>query len=108
METRIEKISLETLGAVERERERERACFTNSYVNCLLKQANFSDAQKYENGINKFNRDSEKSIKFLCCFLLSFFDMLRNNYNNLILSRQGVRTNIVKALRILKIRVLQK
>ena len=71
METRIEKMSLETLGAVERERERE--YLTNSYVNCLLKQASFSDAQKYENGINKFNRDSEKSIKFLCCFLLSLF-----------------------------------
>ena len=71
METRIEKMSLETLGAVER--ERERVCLANSYVNCLLKQANFSDAQKYENGINKFNRDSEKSIKFLCLFVLSLF-----------------------------------
>ena len=70
METRIEKMSLETLGAVER--ERERVCLTNSYVNCLLKQASFSSAQKYENVINRFNRDSEKSIKFLCCFLLSF------------------------------------
>ena len=66
METRIEKMSLKTLGAVER-------YLANSYVNCLLKQANFSDAQKYENGINKFNRDSEKSIKFLCLFVLSLF-----------------------------------
>ena len=71
METRIEKMSLETLGAVER--ERERVCLTNSYVNCLLKQAYFSDAQKYENGINKFNRDSEKSALFkLGFFMLSF------------------------------------
>ena len=71
METRIEKISLETLGAVER--ERERVYLTNSYVNCLLKQANFSDAQKYENGINKFNGDSEKSALFkLGFFMLSF------------------------------------
>ena len=73
METRIEKISLETLGAVERERERERVCLTNSYVKCLLKQACFNYAQNKENGINKFNRDSEKSIRFLCCFLLSLF-----------------------------------
>ena len=80
METRIEEISLETLGAVEREREREREHLTNSYVNCLLKQANFSDAKNKKNGINKFNRDSEKSIKFLCCFLLSLFIMwLENN-----------------------------
>ena len=71
MKTRIEKISLKTLGAVERERERE--YLTNSYVNCLLKQAIFSVAQKYENGINKFNRDSEKSALFkLCFFMLSF------------------------------------
>ena len=69
MKTRIEKTSLETLGAV----ERERVYLTNSYVNCLLKQANFSDAQKYENGINKFNRDSEKSALFkLGFFMLSF------------------------------------
>ena len=69
MGTRIEKISLETLGAV----ERERVCLTNGYVNCLLKQACFSDAQKYENGINKFNRDSEKSALFkLGFFVLSF------------------------------------
>ena len=67
METRIEKMNLETLGAV------ERVYFTNSCVNCLLKQANFSDAQKYENGINKFNRDSEKSALFkLGFFMLSF------------------------------------
>ena len=80
METRIEKTSLETLGAVERERERE--YLTNSYVNCLLKQANFSDAQKYENGINKFNRDSEKSELFkLGFFMLSFYVM--KNYKNL-------------------------
>ena len=73
METRIEKTSLETLGAVEREREREREHLTNSYVNCLLKQASFSDVQKYENGINKFNRDSEKSALFkLGFFMLSF------------------------------------
>ena len=71
METRIEKISLETLGAVER--ERERAYLTNSYVNCLLKQANFSDAKNKKNGINKFNRDSDKGIKFLCLFVLSLF-----------------------------------
>ena len=84
METRIEKMSLGTLGAVERERERE--YLTNSYVNCLLKQANFSDAQKYESEINKFNRDSEKSALFklgffMLFFAISFFDMLRNNYN---------------------------
>ena len=79
METRIEKMSLETLEAVERERERE--YLTNSYVNCLFKQASFNHAQKYENGINKFNRDSEKSIKFLCCFLLSFYVV--KNYKNL-------------------------
>ena len=71
METRIEKISFETLGAVER--ERETVYLTNSYVNCLLKQANFSDAQKYENGINKFNRDSKISRKFLWFFVLSLF-----------------------------------
>ena len=70
MKTRIEKMSLETLGAVERERERERVCITNSYVNCLLKQACFSDAQKYESGINKFKRDSKISRKFL--FLSKF------------------------------------
>ena len=71
METRIEKMSLETLGAVERERERE--YLTNSYVNCLLKQASFSDAQKHESEINKFNRDSEKSALFkLGFFMLSF------------------------------------
>ena len=78
METRIEEMSLETLGAVEREREREH--LTNSYVNCLLKQANFSDAQKYENGINKFNRDSKISRKCLWLFVLSLFIMwLENN-----------------------------
>ena len=71
METRIEKMSLETLGAVERERERE--YLTNSYVNCLLKQASFSVVQKYESEINKFNRDSEKSALFkLGFFMLSF------------------------------------
>ena len=71
METRIEKMNLETLGTVERERERE--YLTNSYVNCLLKQANFSDVQKYESEINKFNRDSEKSALFkLGFFVLSF------------------------------------
>ena len=86
METRIEKTSLETLGAVER--ERERAYLTNSYVNCLLKQANFSDVQKYESEVNKFNRDSEKSALFKLCFvLLSFLAWLRNNYNNIILSQ---------------------
>ena len=73
METRIEKTSLETLGAVEREREREREYLTNSYVNCLLKQANFSDVQKYESEINKFNRDSKISRKFLWFFVLSLF-----------------------------------
>ena len=73
METRIEKISFETLGAVEREREREREYLTNSYVNCLLKQACFSDTPKYENGINKFNRDSKISRKFLWLFVLSLF-----------------------------------
>ena len=71
METRIEKMSLETLGAVERERERE--YITNNYVNCLLKQASFSVAQKYESGINKFNRDSKISRKFLWFFVLSLF-----------------------------------
>ena len=86
METRIEKTSLETLGAVER--ERERAYLTNSYVNCLLKQVSFSDAQKHESEINKFNRDSEKSALFKLCFvLLSFLAWLRNNYNNIILSQ---------------------
>ena len=78
MKTRIEKMSLETLGAV----ERERVYLTNSYVNCLLKQASFSDAQKYESEINKFNRDSEKSALFkLCIVLLYFLAWLRNNYN---------------------------
>ena len=73
METRIERMSLETLGAVEREREREREYLTNSYVNCLLKQASFSDAQKYENGINKSNRDSEKKHNmFMLCFCYLF------------------------------------
>ena len=82
MKTRIEKMSLETLGAVERERERERVYLTNSYVNCLLKQANFSDVQKYESEINKFNRDSEKSALFkLGFFMLSFYVM--KNYKNL-------------------------
>ena len=71
METRIEKMSLKTLGAVER--ERERVCLTNGYVNCLLKQACFNHAQEYESGINKLYRDSEKSIKILCFFVLSFF-----------------------------------
>ena len=70
METRIEKMSLETLGAVERERERE--YLTNSYVNCLLKQASFNHAQNKENRINKFNRDSKISRKFLWLFVLSF------------------------------------
>ena len=78
MKTRIEKMSFETLGAVER--ERERVYLTNGYVNCLFKQASFNHTQNYENGINKFNRDSEKSIRFLCCFLLSFFAWLENNY----------------------------
>ena len=73
MKTRIEKMSLETLGAVER-------VLYNSYVNCLLKQASFSDAQKYENGINKFNRDSKISRKFLWLFVLSLFiSWLENN-----------------------------
>ena len=73
MKTRIEKTSLETLGAVERERERERVYLANSYVKCLLKQACFSDAKNKKNGINKFNRDSEKSALFkLCFFKLSF------------------------------------
>ena len=73
MKTRIEKMSLETLGAVERERERERVYLTNSYVNCLLKQASFSDAQKYESEINKFNRDSEKKHNvFMFCFCYLF------------------------------------
>ena len=73
METRIEKTSLETLGAVEREREREREYIANSYVNCLLKQECFNQSQEYESGINKLYRDSEKSIKILCFFVLSFF-----------------------------------
>ena len=68
METRIEKTSLETLGAVKREKY-----LANSYVNCLLKQACFNHAQEYESGINKLYRDSEKSIKILCFFVLSFF-----------------------------------
>ena len=79
METRIEKMNLKTIGAVER--ERERVYITNNYVNCLLKQASFSVAQKYESGINKFNRDSEKSALFkLGFFVLSFFAWLENNY----------------------------
>ena len=73
METRIEEMSPETLGTVERERERERVYLTNSYVNCLLKQASFSDAQKYESEINKFNRDSEKKHNvFMFCFCYLF------------------------------------
>ena len=67
METRIEKMSLETLGTVERE------YLTNSYVNCLLKQACFNHAQNKENRINKFNRDSKISRKFLWLFVLSLF-----------------------------------
>ena len=38
-----------------------------------MKQANFSDAQKYENGINRFNRDSEKKHNmFMFCFCYLF------------------------------------
>ena len=74
METRIEKMSLETLGAVERERERERVCLANSYVNCLLKQACFNHAQ------NQIKRDSERTIKCLWLFVLSLFiTWLKNN-----------------------------
>ena len=73
METRIEKMNLKTLGAVERERERERVYLTNSYVNCLLKQASFNHAQNKENRINKFNRDSEKKHNmFMFCFCYLF------------------------------------
>ena len=81
MKTRIEKIGLETLGAVEREREREREYLTNSYVNCLLKQACFNHAQNKENRINKFNRDSEKSALFKLGFLCYLFCVvgLENN-----------------------------
>ena len=72
METRIEKMSLETLGAVER--ERERVYLANSYVNCLLKQASFSDAQ------NQIKRDSERTIKCLWfCLLSLFISWLKNN-----------------------------
>ena len=72
METRIEKISLETLGAVERERERE--YLTDSYVNCLLKQAYFNHAQ------NQIKRDSERTIKCLWfCLLSLFISWLENN-----------------------------
>ena len=76
METRIEKMSLETLGAVEREREREREreYLTNSYVNCLLKQASFNHAQ------NQIKRDSERTIKCLWfCLLSLFISWLENN-----------------------------
>ena len=74
MKTRIEKMSLETLGAVEREREREREYLTNNYVNYLLKQASFSDAQ------NQIKRDSERTIKCLWLFVLSLFiTWLENN-----------------------------
>ena len=72
METRIEKMSFETLGAVERERERE--YLTNSYVNCLLKQASFNHAQ------NQIKRDSERTIKCLWfCLLSLFISWLENN-----------------------------
>ena len=69
METRIEKMNLETLEAVEREREREREreYLTNSYVNCLFKQACFNHAQ------NQIKRDSERTIKCLWLCLLSLF-----------------------------------
>ena len=72
METRIEKMSLETLGAVERERERE--YLANSYVNCLFKQASFNHAQ------NQIKRDSERTIKCLWfCLLSLFISWLENN-----------------------------
>ena len=82
METRIEKMNLETLGAVEREREREREYLTNNYVNYLLKQASFSDAQNQENRINKLYRDSEwKHNMFMFYFAISFCVVgLENNY----------------------------
>ena len=70
METRIERMSLETLGAVERERE----YLTNSYVNCLFKQASFNHAQ------NQIKRDSERTIKCLWfCLLSLFISWLENN-----------------------------
>ena len=74
METRIEKMNLETLGTVEREREREREreYLTNNYVNCLLKQAFLSAAKNQENGINKFNIDGKRNIIQLCFLLPSF------------------------------------
>ena len=67
METRIEKMNLETLGAVERERERE--YLANNYVDCLLKQTCFSDAQNQENGINLVEivrKARFLSLAFLC------------------------------------------
>ena len=68
METRIEKISLETIGAVERE------YLTNNYVNYLLKQACFNHAQ------NQIKRDSERTIKCLWfCLLSLFISWLENN-----------------------------
>ena len=59
METRIEKISLETLGAVH----------THTHTQSLLSV----EEKEPKNRINKFNRDSGKSIKILCLFLLSFY-----------------------------------
>ena len=67
METRIEKMSLKTLGAVER-------YLANSYVNCLFKQASFNHAQ------NQIKRDSERTIKCLWfCLLSLFISWLENN-----------------------------
>ena len=77
MKTRIEKMNLETLGAVERERERERVYLTNSYVNCLLKQALLNEEKSQENKINKFNTDGKRSIIQLC-FLLPSFCAVKN------------------------------
>ena len=63
METRIERISLETLGAV--------------HTQSLLSV----EEKEQKSKINKFNRDSGKSIKILCRFLLSFYVI--KNYKNL-------------------------
>ena len=65
METRIEKTSLETLGAV------------HTHTQALLSV----EGKKQKNRINKLNRDSGKSIKVLCLFLLSFYVV--KNYKNL-------------------------
>ena len=65
MKTRIDKISLETLGAV------------HTHTQALLSV----EEKNQKSRINKFNRDSGKSIKILCRFLLSFYVV--KNYKKL-------------------------